>query len=85
MHPLYNQQLKHLHTLLGETVNNNQIIRASTEQPRLEIGLLQTFIAVSWGKLKEVLAYISLTYLFNFLDGHKIYVCDRLSQLGNNI
>ena len=61
MHPLYNQQIKDLHTLLEETANNNQIeilIRASPEQLRLEIGLLGTFKAISWGKLKEVLTYI---------------------------
>ena len=88
MHPLYNQQIKDLHTLLEETANNNQIeilIRASPEQLRLEIGLLGTFKAISWGKLKEVLTYIWLTYSFNFLDAHKICVCDRLLQLGNKI
>ena len=42
-HPWYNQQVKHLHTFLGETPNINQIEmlkRASTEQLRLELGLL---------------------------------------------
>ena len=43
MSPWYNQQVKHLHTFLGETPNINQIEmlkRASTEQLRLELGLL---------------------------------------------
>ena len=44
--PWYNQQLKHLQTLIGLIANNTPIgilLQASAEQLRLEVGLLETF------------------------------------------
>ena len=51
LHPWYNQQLKHLQTLIGEITNNTptgMLLMASAEQLRLEIWLLETFKDVSW-------------------------------------
>jgi len=47
---LYNQQLKHLHTLIGETTNKiptGILFQASAEQLRLEIRLLGIFKDIS--------------------------------------
>ena len=56
-HPWYNQQLKHLQTLIGELANSTLtgiLLQASAEQLRLELGFPRTFKDVPWHRFKKL-------------------------------
>ena len=83
-HPWYNQQLKHLYTLIGEIANKTPtglLIQASAESLRLEIGLPGSFRDVPWKQLKGTLISTWLTDLFYFLGENNIFLHDPLPQL----
>ena len=58
-HPWYNQQLKYLQIVDGETANKTptrMLLQATVELLRWEIGLIGTFKNVPWEKLKMPLS-----------------------------
>ena len=84
LHQWYNQQLKHLQTLIGEIANNKptgMLLQASVEKLRLEIGLPETFKDVPWNQFKKTLTSTWLTDLMFSLGDNDILLYDSLPQL----
>ena len=84
LHPWYNQQLKHLQTLIGELANSTPtgtLLQVSAEQLRLELGLPGTFKDVPWHRFKKSLTSTWLTDLMFFLGDNDILLHDSLPQL----
>jgi hypothetical protein len=83
-HPWYHQQITYLTTLLQHTQQQTmtgQLITASYEQLRLEMGTSGFMMDVSYQTMKDTVTKTWLTNLWEFADKFQIKIQDDTSQL----
>jgi hypothetical protein len=84
-HPFYQQMMSHVVTLLAETANpcsaTGDLLRATAEDLRREIGLPGEFTDAPWARIGPAITPTWLTHLFCFAQEHQVSFHDPLSKL----
>ena len=87
MHPYYNQELSHIATCLYEgerSTITGELIRASLEQLRVEIGLPGYLLQQDSSNLKSLATECWLKTVWEFAWTHEIEIYDKSPKLELN-